>query len=515
MVIFDKLKTGDPIKDSILITIILSAFTYLTQKMNIHMFNGIYLHILSVFNLYSKKAKVEYEGKIAFGANAFDNQLFESYNFSDRFKALWHFIVEDIETNNSITSLKEYCSKMNKDKNAHDLDIYMVVQNERFLISEKYKIYAYTTLNSENNEDGEKKKYKSINKIEKIKIELYSYYVNVQTIKQFVDDLTQKYNTAVQTMRDNKRYIYKQVNTKWEDSPCEMWSEVLFNSTRSFNNLFFEGKEEIKTKIDFFLQNKEWFYEMGIPYSLGIGLHGPPGTGKTSFIKALANYTDRHIVVISLKTIKTKKQLDTIFFEDRYNSDNKKGSITFNKKIIVFEDIDCIGDIVMDRDKKKQKEQREQMVNKSRNVEELLATLVDGEDKPQKQLGCLQFPVEDPITLDDILNLWDGLQETPGRILIITSNKYHDLDKALIRPGRIDITLELSYVSRPIIREMYKHFFKEDIDEDILAQIKDRHYVPAEIVNIYLNDIYDKRQFLNRLLQNDLGVVNYESKCLI
>jgi chaperone BCS1 len=449
--------------------------------------------------LYSRKAQIEYEGKIAFGANAFDNQLFESYNFSDRFKALWHFIVEDIETNRSITSLKEYCSKMNRDKSSHDLDIYMVVQNERFLISEKYKIYAYTTLNSENNDDKEKKKYKSINKIEKIKIELYSYHVNVQTIKQYVDDLTEKYNIAVQNMRDNKRFIYKQVNTKWEDSTCEMWSEVLFNSTRSFDNLFFDGKDGIKVKIDFFLQNMAWYYEKGIPYSLGIGLHGPPGTGKTSFIKALANYTNRHIVVISLKTIKTKKQLDTIFFEDRYNSDNKKGSITFEKKIIVFEDIDCIGDIVMDRDKKKQKEQK---ANKSRNVEELLATLVDGDDKSQKQISCLQFPVDDPITLDDILNLWDGLQETPGRILIITSNKYHDLDKALIRPGRIDITLELSYVSRPIIREMYRHFFKEDIDEDILAQIKDRFYVPAEIVNIYLNDIHNKQQFLDRLIQN-------------
>jgi len=498
MVIFDKLKTGDPIKDSILITIILSTFTYLTQKLNMNMFNNIYLYVLSIFNLYSRKAKVEYEGKIAFGANAFDNQLFESYNFSDRFKALWHFIVEDIETNKSITALKEYCSKMNKD----NLDIYMVIQNERFLISEKHKIYAYTTLNSENNEETEKKKYKSINKLERIKIELYSYHVNVQTIKQFVDDLTQKYNTAVQTMRDNKRFIYKQVNTKWEDSTCEMWSEVQFKSTRSFDNLFFEGKVEIQSKIDFFLQNMDWYYEMGIPYSLGFGLHGPPGTGKTSFIKALANYTNRNIIVISLKTIKTRKQLDTIFFEDRYNSDNKKGSITFEKKIIVFEDIDCIGEIVMDRDKKKQKEQKEQFANKSRSVEDLLSSLVDGDDKPQKQLGCLQFPVEDPITLDDLLNLWDGLQETPGRILIITSNKYHDLDKALIRPGRIDITLELSYVSRPVIREMYKHFFKEDIDEEKLAQIKDRFYVPAEIVNIYLDDIHDKNKFLNRLIEN-------------
>jgi len=44
---------------------------------------------------------------------------------------------------------------------------------------------------------------------------------------------------------------------------------------------------------------------------------------------------------------------------------------------------------------------------------------------------------------DDILNAWDGIIETPGRILIISSNHYEKLDPALVRPGRIDITLEL------------------------------------------------------------------------
>ena len=73
----------------------------------------------------------------------------------------------------------------------------------------------------------------------------------------------------------------------------------------------------------FFLNNKEWYNEKGIPYSLGIGLHGPPGTGKTSFIKALSNYTNRHVIMISLKMIKTKNQLEKIFFENTYNNNNE------------------------------------------------------------------------------------------------------------------------------------------------------------------------------------------------
>ena len=62
---------------------------------------------------------------------------------------------------------------------------------------------------------------------------------------------------------------------------------------------------------------------------------------------------DVQVKTASAKLIKTEKQLDSIFFEERYNIDNKKGSLGFDKKIIVFEDIDCIGDIVLDREKKK------------------------------------------------------------------------------------------------------------------------------------------------------------------
>jgi chaperone BCS1 len=59
-----------------------------------------------------------------------------------------------------------------------------------------------------------------------------------------------------------------------------------------------------------------------------------------------------------------------------------------------------------------------------------------------------KLPENDPITLDDILNLWDGLKETPGRILGISSNHYNKLDPALVRPGRIDITINFDNSSR-------------------------------------------------------------------
>ena len=108
---------------------------------------------------------------------------------------------------------------------------------------------------------------------------------------------------------------------------------------------------------------------------------------------------------------------------------------------------------------------------------------------------------EQPITLDDILNLWDGIRETPGRILVISSNHYDKLDPALIRPGRIDITHELSNASHNVISEMYEHLFEKPVNNELLKQVQEYLYSPAEIINMYVSH-KDEELFMNRLLEN-------------
>ena len=341
---------------------------------------------------------------------------------------------------------------------------------------------------------------------------MFSYKSDVNIIKQFVDKITTTYLLSIEDLREDTRFIYTLTKNKYEESKCELWEETVFASTRNFANLFFKNKTEVIEKLDFFLNNKKWYFDIGIPYSIGIGMYGPPGTGKTSLIKAIANYTNRHIIVISLKLVKSKKQLDSIFFEDRYNLDNKRSSVGFDKKIIIFEDIDCIGDIVMDREKKKARSMNrvgttldlnELTTDSNINIGDLLETIVATEKATDKICAFPKIEIgEEPITLDDILNLWDGIRETPGRIMIISSNHYHDLDPALIRPGRIDLTLELTYTTHETIKEIYKHLFNEELTNNELQNVESNFYSPAEIINIYMNEKRDKTRFIERLSQN-------------
>jgi SpoVK/Ycf46/Vps4 family AAA+-type ATPase len=123
-------------------------------------------------------------------------------------------------------------------------------------------------------------------------------------------------------------------------------------------------------------------------------------------------------------------------------------------------------------------------------------------EESRKIITKFSTPSEEMITLDDILNLWDGLRETPGRILVISSNHYDRLDAAIRRPGRIDITLGLKNISHNTLREMYKHFYKSDIDESRLLSIEEDLYSPAEITNLYTLYRENSDAFMDRLCEN-------------
>ena len=89
------------------------------------------------------------------------------------------------------------------------------------------------------------------------------------------------------------------------------------------------------------------------------------------------------------------------------------------------------------------------------------------------------------LTLSDILNIIDGINETPGRLLIISSNHYDKLDPALVRPGRIDYHIVLGNASSETIREIYYNYFNKLIGDSII--LKEDVFSPAELINFAMS----------------------------
>ena len=105
-----------------------------------------------------------------------------------------------------------------------------------------------------------------------------------------------------------------------------------------------------------------------------------------------------------------------------------------------------------------------------------------------------------------ILNLLDGVKETPGRIVIITSNHIDKIDPALKRPGRIDLHIKMKSINFNILNQMYNYYFNNYIDEDkinkSIKNIEKYNITPAEITNLLVNSD-DEMNFIE-LLENTI-----------
>lgn len=455
--------------------------------------------------------------------------------------------------------------------------------------------------------------------------EIFSYVYDTEYLKNFVAGIVREYNAEKTNNLGKQSYyfneIYEQIPKSMDGSyRFEMarknlsFDMVPFHTNKSLRNVFGEHLSIIKKRVDTFINNPRWYEEKGIPYTLGIMLSGPPGTGKTSLIKAVAKDTRRHIFNISLRQTTTQTQLKNLFYNPEIhvlrNGSNEIVNIPLDKRLYVIEDIDCLTDIVISRSKKSDKlletntnnypsashinyprtqfqqqaepktelQKIQQLIasrlsksstsinkviginpdeyiefddenaktlqskelhglsglmseevselygyetmfnsqnygnnfslgtNAARSLEEMYNTDLGGnnikleqfkektntndkddEKAEQNNNKTANDPHPEQLNLSFLLNLLDGVLETPGRILIITTNHPERLDKALIRPGRVDIHLQVGNCSREMIIDILRFFYNDPI-----INFPDWNYekpiTPAEVNKIILNN---------------------------
>ena len=131
-----------------------------------------------------------------------------------------------------------------------------------------------------------------------------------------------------------------------------------------------------------------------------------------------------------------------------------------------------MSDLVIDRDKKNP--QKEEVKDNTKIMMETITTAVKSVKTSEDLISGI-CTKEDKITLSFILNIIDGIRETPGRILIVTSNFYDKIDTALKRPGRIDMEIEMKNASVKTICDMYKHYYNQRIPNKRRLKMESLH----------------------------------------
>lgn len=204
-----------------------------------------------------------------------------------------------------------------------------------------------------------------------------------------------------------------------------------WHCSKTFDNVFIEDKRILLKCLDHFLNKSGPWLDKGRANMFRLFLHGPPGTGKTSIVKAIANKTKRHLINIKLSEIKSDRDLFNIMCRQYvvFKGDDTKYQrdiLPLDKRIYVFDDID--------RD----------------DTRHIIAPadLDDNKEQPP-----------DSVTQSGFLNILDGQYEIGGAIIIINTNYLNRFDPTVYRNGRADLCLKLDVITYPTIIEFMRSYY--------------------------------------------------------
>ncbi|XP_071723977.1 AAA-ATPase At2g46620-like, partial [Rutidosis leptorrhynchoides] len=165
------------------------------------------------------------------------------------------------------------------------------------------------------------------------------------------------------------------------------WKSVPFNHPSTFDTIAMEPdlKNKIKSDLESFLKAKQYYHRTGRAWKRSFLLYGPSGTGKSSFVAALANFLNYDLYDVDLFKVEDDSHLKLLLLQ------------TSSKSVIVIEDLDRF------------------LVEKST-----------------------------AISLSGVLNFMDGILSSccgEERIMVFTMNSKDRIEPGFLRPGRVDVHL--------------------------------------------------------------------------
>lgn len=246
---------------------------------------------------------------------------------------------------------------------------------------------------------------------------------SVEPIKNFLEacrDFSDRQREAYITVRISKR--------SYEDS----WDASILRPLRPLETVHFDEavKKALVADIDNYLDvnTRKYYNGRGIPYRRGFLMYGPPGTGKTSLALALAGRFGLELYLLHMPSVRDDDSLEKLF------------TALPPRCMVLLEDIDAVGI--------KRRASRDDSESESDSDDD------NDDDAYRGRSSC---------TLSGLLNVLDGVASQEGRIVLMTSNFAEKLDKALVRPGRVDRMIYLGHISPRSCELMFLRMYAPDV----------------------------------------------------
>jgi hypothetical protein len=352
-------------------------------------------------------------------------------------------------------------------------------------------------------------------KLEPILYRLSTYDHDITWLHRFVETAMERYEQEKKNKLGSETYYFDMVTSSGgayrnpiSNQVC-MFNKSKFQSNRSLGNVYLRQIDELKQRVDFFMRRRDWYDSKGIPHTLGIVMYGHPGCGKTSTIKAIANETKRHIFNIALSEIKTKEALKDLFYNDVVHNfvDGKLEvlNIPIKQRIYVIEDIDAMDSVVIKRTADQIRKEENKKAKIEAEVELLRQT--QGVDAANRMLNGKDKESADSLDLSTLLNVLDGVRETPGRIIILSTNYPERLDEALLRPGRFDMMIEFEKHNREVLKQHVEKYYGQELNQIQKNKLDNNSlhfkWTPAEVGQILFRNIQNIDHAIDDLVNED------------
>lgn len=210
-----------------------------------------------------------------------------------------------------------------------------------------------------------------------------------------------------------------------------------------------------------------------------------------------------------LSEIKTKDALKDLFYNDQVfvYQENKREvlNIPLKNRLYVIEDIDAMDSVVIKRSAKDTEEEEKRKIKLEAEMELLKQT--QGEAMAKAMMQGKQADENDKLDLATLLNVLDGVRETPGRIIILSTNYPERLDEALLRPGRFDMMLEFEKHSCEVLQQHIEKHYDTALTEEQLERIRNpslhHKWTPAEVSQILFRRVGSVDLAIDDLVKED------------